>query len=44
MLLEDEGLLLAGDGLNPTLLMLGPEAAFLCPAENDAGSGGAASL
>ena len=27
LLLEDEGLLLAGDGLNPTLLMLGPEAA-----------------
>lgn len=27
LLLEDEGLLLAGDGLNPTLLMLGPESA-----------------
>ncbi len=27
LLLEDDGLLLAGDGLNPTLLMLGPEAA-----------------
>ena len=42
LLLEDEGLLLAGDGLNPT--HAGTGSCLLCPAENDAGSGGAVSL